>query len=104
MKGGMQALMRQANQMQAKIKRLQEELATKTYTASSGGDGVQVTVNGGNKVLKVEIHPEVISADDKEMLEDMILTAVNEALSQAKKDSDDQLSQVTGGLNFPGLT
>ncbi len=104
MKGGMQALMRQANQMQAKIKRLQEELATKSYTASSGGDGVQVTVNGSNKILKVEINPEVISPEDKEMLEDMILTAVNEALGQAKKDSDEQMSQVTGGLNFPGMT
>jgi DNA-binding YbaB/EbfC family protein len=101
---GMQALMRQAGQMQAKLKRIQEELAAKSYTASSGGDGVKVTVNGSYKVLKVEINPEVISAGDKEMLEDLILTATNEALETAKKDSNQQMAQVTGGLNFPGLT
>lgn len=101
---GMQALMRQANQMQAKLKKVQEELATKSYTATSGGDGVKVTVNGSNKLLKVEIHPDVMAAQDTEMLEDLLLTATNEALEAAKKDNEEQMSAITGGVNFPGLT
>lgn len=101
---GMQALLRQAGQMQAKMKRIQEELANKSYTASSGGDGVKVTVNGNQKILKVEIHPDVMASGDKEMLEDLVLTATNEALETAKKDSSDQMAQVTGGLNLPGMS
>ncbi len=100
--GGMQALMRQANQLQLKIQKVQEELKTKEYTATSGGDAVRVTVTGEQRLTKVEIQPDVMSSD-AEMLQDLILTATNEALSQSKKDYDEQVNKVTGGLNLPGM-
>ncbi len=77
--GGMQALMRQANQMQARMKKAQEELATREFEAASGGGAVKVTVTGDNKVKSVTIQPDVISSGDQEMLQDLVVTAVNEA-------------------------
>ena len=101
--GSMQALMRQANQMQLKMKKLQEELAEKEYSATSGGDAVKVTVNGDTKVIGFEIKDEVLKDGDAEMLQDMLLTATNEALSAAKKDNEEQMSKLTGGMNIPGM-
>jgi nucleoid-associated protein EbfC len=95
--------MRQANQLQLKIKKLQEELETKEYTAGTGGDAVKVTVTGAYRLTQVQIQPEAASADDVEMLQDMILTAANEALNTAKKDHDEQMAKVTGGMSLPGL-
>lgn len=96
----MQALMKQANQMQLKMKKTQEDLAAKEYTASSGGDGVKATANGQNKITKIEINPDVLSAGDREMLQDLVVSAVNEALTQAKKEYDNEMSKITGGLNL----
>lgn len=96
----MQALMKQANQMQIKMKKTQEDLAAKEYTASSGGDGVKATANGLNKITKIEINPEVISSSDAEMLQDLVVSAVNEALNLAKKEYDNEMSKITGGLNL----
>ncbi len=101
--GSMQALMRQANQMQLKMKKLQEELAEKEYSATSGGDAVKVTVNGDSKVTNFEISEEVLKDGDAEMLQDMLLTATNEALEAAKKDNEEQMSKLTGGMNIPGM-
>lgn len=100
--GGMQQLMRQANQMQNKIKKLQEELATREFEGSSGGDAVKVKVNGGNTLVAVTISPEVFKDGDAEMLQDLILTAANDALRVAKETSDKEMSKITGGFPMPG--
>jgi len=101
--GGMQQLMRQANQMQAKMKKIQEELAEKEFEGGSGGGAVKVISNGEQKITKVEINQDVFESGDKEMLEDLVLTAANEALSTAKKASDDEMAKVTGGFPMPGM-
>ncbi len=101
--GGMQQLMKQANQMQARLKKVQEELANQEFEGSAGGGGVSVKVNGSNTVLAVTINPDVMSAGDVEMLQDLILAATNEAIKNAKETSDKEMSKVTGGMGMPGL-
>lgn len=101
--GGLQNIMRQANQMQLKMKKLQEELATREFTGSAGGNAVSVTVSGAQQVLKVTIKPDVIGAGDADMLQDLILTATNEALKSAKETSDQEMAKVTGGVGIPGM-
>ena len=101
--GGMQQLMRQANQMQTKMKKLQEELADRKFEGGSGGGAVKITATGEQRIAAVEISPDVFASGDKEMLEDLILTAANEALSAAKKTSDEEMSKITGGFPMPGM-
>ncbi len=101
--GGMQQLMRQANQMQSKMKKLKEQLAAQEYNGTSGGEAVKVTVNGEYQLSKISIDSEVINADDKEMLEDMVLSATNEALKVAKETSEKEMSKITGGTDLPGF-
>ena len=103
MGGGMQNLMRQANQMQIKMKKLQEELATREFSGSAGGDGVKATATGDMKVKSVEITTDVMEAGDVEMLQDLVTAAVNDALTTAKETSDKEMSKVTGGMNMPGM-
>ncbi len=99
----MQNLIRQANQMQAKMKKLQEELSEKEYKSTSGGGAVEVTVKGENTISALTIDPEILKEGDAEMLQDMVVSAVNEALSTAKKDQDEEMSKLTGGMNIPGM-
>jgi DNA-binding YbaB/EbfC family protein len=101
--GGLQQMMRQANQMQSRIKKLQEELATREFEGSAGGGAVTAKVTGDNKVVAMTIKPDVVKSDDLEMLQDLIVVAVNEALKTAKTTSDQEMSKITGGVNFPGL-
>jgi len=101
--GGMQKLMQQANQMQAKMKKVREELNGKEFEASSGGDAVKVRVNGAMKVLSIAIKPDVISAGDVEMLQDLVLTATNEAIKTARETTETEMSKVTGGAGMQGL-
>lgn len=101
--GGMAQLMKQANQMQMKMKKVQEELAAKTFVGTAGGGAVSITVNGDSKVMSVKIDAEVIKAGDAEMLQDLILAATNEALKTAKETSSKEMEKVTGGLNIPGM-
>ncbi len=101
--GGMQQFMKQANQLQSRIKKLQEELDEKTYSATSGGDAVKVTVNGKNEVTALAITKEVMEAGDTEMLQDLILTATNDALKQARVTRETEMEKVTGGMSMPGL-
>ena len=103
MMGGMAGLMKQANQMQMKMKKLQEELATREFTGTSGGGAVSVKVNGDSKVLNITINPEVMKAGDAEMLQDMVVSAVNDALKTAKDTSTQEMSKITGGMNIPGF-
>ena len=99
----MQNLIRQANQMQAKMKKLQEELAEKMYEGTSGGGAVKVTVKGENNISALQIDPEIFKEGDVEMLQDMLLTALNDALTTAKKDQEEEMGKVTGNMNIPGL-
>ena len=103
LQGGMAQLMKQANQMQMKMKKLQEELAQRTFDGTSGGGAVKVTVTGENMVKSVLIQKDVVSAGDLEMLQDMITSAVNDALKVAKDTSAKEMEKITGGMNIPGL-
>ena len=103
MKGGMGNLFKQAQQMQQKMARLQEELGQRTVEASVGGGMVSVTVNGKNEVLSLKIEPQVVDPDDVEMLEDLVLAGVNEALRKSQEMISDEMSQLTGGMKIPGL-
>lgn len=101
--GGMAQLMKQANQMQMKIKKTQEELAKQEFDGSSGGGAVKVKVNGEYKILQLTVDPEVIKSGDVEMLQDLILTAVNETMKMAKDTTSKEMEKITGGMGVPGL-
>ena len=103
MKGGMGNLFKQAQQMQQKMAKMQEELAQRTVEASVGGGMVSVTVNGKNEVLRLKIEPQVVDPDDIEMLEDLVLAGVNEALRKSQEMISDEMSKLTGGMKIPGL-
>jgi hypothetical protein len=97
-------LMKQAQQMQQKMMKLQEEIAQRTLDASVGGGMVTVTVNGKSEVLRIKIEPQVVDPNDVEMLEDLILAGVNEALRKAQEMMAEEMSKLTGGLKIPGLS
>ena len=105
MPGGMNqaAMMKQAQKMQQEMLRMQQEMETKTYTAAAGGGMVKATVNGKHEVVDLEINPEAVDPDDVEMLQDMVIAAVNEAMRTADTDSANNMSRLTGGLNLGGL-
>lgn len=103
MPGGMAQLMKQANQMQLKMKKLQEELANQTYEGTAGGGAVKATATGQNLLKSIEISDDVMKSGDKDMLQDLILAAANDALKTAKDTSAKEMEKVTGGLNIPGL-
>lgn len=96
-------MMKQAQEMQAKMAKIQEELANKEIEATSGGGMVTVKVNGQQEVLAVTIDPEVFKDGDKEMLEDLIVAALNEARKKALELAQQEMSALTGGLSIPGL-
>jgi DNA-binding YbaB/EbfC family protein len=95
--------MRQAEKLQGQIKKIQEELATKTVEASSGGGMVTVVTNGKQDVVSIKIDPEVVNSDDVEMLQDLIVAAVNEAKKRSQELMAGELGRLTGGLGIPGL-
>ena len=97
-------MMQQAQKLQAKLAKAQEELGNITVEASSGGGAVKVVMNGQQKIQSVKISPEVVNPADVEMLEDMVLTAVSEALTKSQETAAKHLSGLTGGLKIPGLT
>lgn len=98
---GLGSIMKQAQKMQQEMAKIQEELAQKKVEAASGGGMVTVEANGQQEILSIKIDPEVINPDDKEMLEDLILSAINEASRKAKDLMKSELAKVTGGLNLP---
>ncbi len=102
-KKGMQDLMKQAQKMQQDLSKAQEELANKIVEGSSGGGMVTVKMNGKNQVLSLKIDKEVVDPKDVEMLEDLIIAAINEAQEKVVKSSEDELSKFTGGIKIPGL-
>lgn len=101
--GGMNNLMKQAQMLQKQMEDMQKELEVKEYEASVGGGAVVVKVNGKSEVSSISIKPEVVDADDVEMLEDLILSAVNQALKTAEEDKAGKMGKMTGGMNIPGL-
>jgi DNA-binding YbaB/EbfC family protein len=105
MPGGMnqQAMLKQAQKMQQDMLRMQEEMENKTYSATAGGGMVTASVNGKHQVMSLEINPEAVDPDDVEMLQDMIIAAINEAVRAADTDSANNMSRLTGGLNLGGL-
>ena len=105
MPGGMDqaAMMKQVQKMQQDMIRMQEEMESKTYTASAGGGMVKAEVSGKNELVNLEINPEAVDPDDVEMLQDMMIAAVNEALRAAETDKANNMSRMTGGLNLGGL-
>ena len=105
MPGGMNqaAMMRQAQKMQQDLIRMQKEMESKTFTATAGGGMVSATVNGKHEVVNLEIKPEAVDPDDVEMLQDMVIAAVNEAMRTADGESANNMSRLTGGLNLGGL-
>ncbi len=103
MPGGMAQLMKQANQMQSRMKKAQEELAKREFEATSGGGAVKVTVNGDHLITALTIDPEVMKAGDVEMLQDMILSATNEAVKTARDTTAKEMEKITGGMNIPGM-
>ena len=105
MPGGMNqaAMLKQAQKMQQDMLRMQEEMENKTYTATAGGGMVSATVNGKHEVLALEIKPDAVDPDDVEMLQDMVIAAVNEAMRTADADAANNMSRLTGGLNLGGM-
>jgi DNA-binding YbaB/EbfC family protein len=96
-------LMKQAQQFQAKMAKLQEELGEKTVEASAGGGMVSVVANGRQEIISISIETEVIDPEDAEMLQDLILAAVNDALSRAKNMMNEEMGKLTQGLNLPNV-
>ena len=104
MPGGMNqaAMMKQVQKMQQDMIRMQEELEAKTYTATSGGGMVKAEVSGKNALVNLEINPEAVDPDDVEMLQDMVIAAVNEAFRAADADAQSNMAKLTGGLGGLG--
>lgn len=102
-KGMFGDMMSQAKKMQQEMGKIQEESRKKTVEASAGGGMVTVTANGAMEIIAIKIDREVVNPDDIEMLQDLIVAAINEALRQAQKIVSDEMGKITGGLNLPGL-
>lgn len=100
---GMGNIMKQAQQMQEKMAQMQEELAEKTVEASAGGGMVTAVVNGKQNLVSLNIEKDVVDPEDVEMLQDLVLAAINEALKKSQEMMQEEMSKVTGGLNMPGL-
>ena len=105
MPGGMNqaAMMKQAQKLQQEMIRMQQEQESKTYTSTAGGGMVSATVNGKHELVNLEIKPEAVDPDDVDMLQDMIIAAVNEAMRTADSEAANNMSRLTGGMNLGGL-
>jgi DNA-binding YbaB/EbfC family protein len=96
-------ILKQAQQMHAKISQLQEEMAEKRVEASAGGGMVSIVMNGRQEILSLRIDPEVVNPEETEMLQDLILAAVNEAIRKSQEMMQEEMKKITGGLSMPGL-
>lgn len=103
MKGGMQGMLKQVQKMQAEMEKIQNELGNKTVTEEAGGGMIKATANGKKQVVSVQIDSEIINGGDKEMLEDLVVAAVNKALESAGKMAEEEMAKVTKGMLPPGL-
>ena len=96
-------MMKQAQKLQAKMMKMQEELAERTVETASGGGMVKVVANGKQQILSIQIEKEVVDPDDVEMLQDLVIAAVNDALAKSQEMVSSEMGKLTGGLNIPGL-
>ena len=103
MPGNMNNLMKQAQKMQRQMAQLQEELEERVLEVTSGGGAIKISVSGKKELKAVSISPDVVDPDDVEMLEDLVLAAVNEAIRQADEMVSSEMGKITGGLNIPGM-
>jgi len=97
-------MMQQAQELQARLAKVQKELAEATVEATAGGGAVTVTITGQQQIKSIKIAPEAINPDEAELLEDMITAAVSEAIAKSQEMAAERMRQLTGGLNIPGLT
>ena len=100
---GMGNMMKQAQKLQSKMMRMQEELAAKTVETSAGGGMITVVANGAQQIVSIRIEKEVVDPDDVEMLQDLVLAAVNDALNKSQQMVSSEMSKITGGMKIPGL-
>jgi DNA-binding YbaB/EbfC family protein len=100
---GIGNMMKQIQKMQQEMEKIQEELANKTVEGTAGGGMVKVTANGKQEILEIKIDPEVVNKDDVEMLQDLIVAAVNQAKEKAQELANEEMSRLTGGLKIPGM-
>lgn len=103
MSKGLAGIMKQAQMIQQKMAKLQEEASQKTAEATSGGGAVTVVVSGKNEIKSLTIKPEAVDPNDVEMLQDLIMAAANEALKKVHVELSEEMSKITGGMNIPGL-
>lgn len=96
-------MMKKLQEMQSNMESLQAELADAEYSASAGGGAVDVTVNGSHEVKAIHIKPEVVDPEETDMLEDLLLAALNEAMRKADETAEREMGKITGGLNIPGM-
>ena len=101
--GGQANMMKRIQQMQEDMARVQQECEEAEYSASAGGGAVDVTVNGKHQLVSVKIQPDVVDPEDVEMLEDLLIAAVNEAMRKADETAEREMGKITGGMNIPGL-
>ncbi len=101
---GLKNLIEQAQGVQVKIREVQEQLADRSIVGSSGGDMVRVEANGIQEILSISIERDLLTADDKEVLEDLIVAAVNDALEKSRQMAAEEIAKISGGLRIPGLT
>ena len=99
----MNAMIHQARKMQDQITALQEDIEQRSFSASAGGGMVNVTVSGRKTIESIELKPEVVNPEDIEMLQDLIISAVNEAINQVETTTEDEMTKITGGVALPGL-
>ena len=103
MGGNMNNMMKQMQKMQKKMEELQAEIDAKELESTAGGGAIKVVVNGKRELLRIEIDPSVVDPEDVEMLQDLVLAAVNEGLRKAEEYSANEMKKLTGGMNIPGL-
>ena len=103
MPGNMGNMMKQVKKMQKDMEKMQKELEEKEYTATAGGGAIEVTVNGKNEVLDINLDEAIVDRDEIEMLEDLVIASINSAMEKAKEDSQKSMGKLTGGMNIPGL-
>ena len=103
MPGNMNNLMKQAQKMQDEITALQNDIEARDFSATSGGGAVEVVVTGAKNIKALTIKPEVVDKDDVEMLQDLIISAINEAMADVEKTTEEEMNKITGGVALPGL-
>ncbi len=103
MKGGMQGMLKQVQKMQEEMQKVQSQLGNLTVSEEAGGGMIKATANGNKEIISVTIDPQVINPEEKEILEDLVVAAVNKALQSANKMAEDEISKVTKGMLPPGM-